>query len=186
MTALGDWLDRLEDVAPQRWLLGAASVAAAALASLAAGWSGGGQAPMVTVVVVGLAVGAALYPAGHAGLGVVLVVVWQWLATSDDTLSPLAVVLAVALFGFHVLTAMPASTPVGATLDAAIARRWARRTAVAAASSAAMWGAVVLMGQRRAAGSVLLTFAGFVVAAALVVALRWWLTPGTTGTRRQP
>lgn len=171
MNDLATWLDRLTEVAPQRWLLGAGSVAAALVASLSAGASGGGQSAMVTLVVMAFAVGAAVYPGGHGGLGVLVVVAWQWLATADDALSPLAVVTAIGLLVFHVLIALLASTPVGATLDRGVVLRWAQRTAIAGSASVVMWGAVVLMDQRRAAGSVGLTFAAFAVASASIVAM---------------
>jgi hypothetical protein len=146
-------------------------VAAALVASLSAGASGGGQSAMVTLVVVAFALSAAVYPAGHAALAVLVVVTWQWLATADDALSPLAIATATDLFVFHVLIALLASTPVGAALDRAVLVRWAQRTAIVGSASMVMWGAVVLMDQRRAAGSVALTFAGFAVAAASIVAL---------------
>ncbi len=176
MIHVGEWLDRLARVDPQRWLLGAMSVATATVGSLAAGTSGGGHSVLVTTVIVAVATAATFNPATHAALPVVFMVTWQWLVTTDDALSPLVVVVAVAMVAFHALIALMAATPTAASLDGAIARRWSQRSAIAASAALVMWGAVALMDRREAPGSVAMTFLGFLTAAALVAAMRrqWW------------
>jgi hypothetical protein len=174
-------LASLTRVAPQRWILGLSSVIAALVATLVAGSSGGGQSLLVSSVVVAFAVGSAIRPSTHTAIGVVAVVTWQWLSTNDDALSPLAVVVASALFAFHALIALMAVLPTTAAIDRAAARRWAQRSALVVGATLAMWGAVLLMDQRQAPGSVPLTFVGFLTVAVLVTALRLHRTP----SRRQ-
>ncbi len=173
MNVVDRWRERLGRVDPQRWLLGGAAVAAAAVASLAAGSSGGGQSMLVSVTIVALAVAAAFRPTTHTALPVVLLVTWQWLATTDDALSPLIVAVAVTLIGFHALIALLAAVPPAAAIDKVILRRWVQRTAITAATALPMWGAVALMEQRDAPGSGAVTLLGFLVATALIGAMRW-------------
>jgi hypothetical protein len=172
MRDLERWLEALRRVAPQRWLLGAWAVGAALLATLAAGASGGGGSLPVSVVAVAFATGAAIRPSTHTALGVVVVVTWQWLATTRDALSPLAVAVAVALLVFHASIALSAVTPTAATLDRATVVRWAQRTVAVALATVATWATTLLLAQREAAGSVLATFTGLVTVIVLLVAMR--------------
>lgn len=171
MSGLEQQLARLLRVAPQRWILGMAAVLAAASASLVAGMSGGGQSLLVFVVVLGLAVGATIRPATHTGLAVVFAVSWQWLATTDDRMSPLVVGVAALLFAFHTIVALLAAVPVTARVEPAIGRWWGWRSALVTAATVGLWLAAVLMNQRRAPGSVALTLLGFVTVTVLVVAM---------------
>ncbi len=177
MKDLERWLAGLTRVAPQRWLLGLASVVTALAATLVAGASGGGQSLLVSSVVVAFAVGSAIRPATHTALGVPVVVTWQWLSTNDDALSALVVVVAAALFTFHAVVALAAVLPMTAAVDRAAARRWVQRGALVVGATLAMWGAVLLMDQRQAPGSVPLTFVGFLTVAVLVTAVRLHRTP---------
>ncbi len=146
MNVVDRWRERLGRVDPQRWLLGGVSVAAAALASLAAGSSGGGHSLEMSVIIVALAVVAAVQPTTHTALPVVLLVTWQWLATTDDELSAWSVVVAATLVAFHALIALLAAAPPAASIDRATLRRWSRRTAIVATTALLMWGAVALDG----------------------------------------
>lgn len=177
-------LARFLRVAPQRWILGAAAVLAATGASLVAGASGGGQSVLVLTTVVGLAVGSVIRPATHTALAVPLVVTWQWLVTTDDRMSPLAIGVAVLLFTFHTIVAVLAVVPVTAHVERAIGIGWTRRGALVVAATGAMWLAVALMDQRRADGSVALTLLGFVTVTVLVVAIS--RTPEPDGQRGDP
>lgn len=171
MNGLEQQVARFLRVAPQRWILGGAAVGAAAGASLVAGAGGGGQSVLVFIVVIGLAIGSAIRPATHTALAVLVVVTWQWLATTDDRMSPLVIGVAGLLFAFHTIVALLAVVPVTAHVERAIGARWVRRSALVVAATGAMWLAVELMDQRRADGSVALTLLGFVTVTVLVMAI---------------
>jgi hypothetical protein len=176
MSGFEQQLARFLRVAPQRWILAAAAVIAATAASLVAGMSGGGQSILVFILVVGFAVGSVARPATHTALAVMIVVTWQWLVTTDDRMSPLVIGVACLLFAFHTIVALLATVPITAGVEAAIGRRWGRRSALVVIATVAMWLAVALMDQRRADGSVALTLLGFVTVTVLVLGL---------GTRRR-
>jgi hypothetical protein len=126
---------------------------------------------LVFAVVIGLAFGSVIRPATHTALAVFVVVTWQWLATTNDRMSPLVIGVAVLLFAFHTIVALLAVVPVTAHVDRAIGIRWVRRSALVVGATGTMWLAVALMDQRRADGSVALTLLGFVTVTVLVVSI---------------
>lgn len=180
MNELERRLERLTRIPSERWILMLATVVTAGLASVVGGASGGGQSLLVTVLVVAAAIGSAVRPATHTALAVVVLVTWQWLVTTDDALSPLAVVVAICLLAFHTIVALLAATPLEAEIDPAIGRRWARRTTVVGAATIGVWAASLVMEQRQAPGSVALTLLGFVTIIALVLGLRATRRPTTS------
>jgi hypothetical protein len=165
-------LDRVARVSAQRWFLAGAAIGSALGASLAASLAGSGGAAPVLVLVAGSSVGATARPDAPVALLTIVVVVWQWLVTTDDTLSPFAIGVASGLVVFHTLIALLDSTPPGATIERAVLLRWARRVVFSIVATAGVWGAAVLLDRRPDTGSTSLTVTGIVVAILLALALR--------------
>jgi hypothetical protein len=165
-------IDRLWLVSRQRWILIALSVVAAALATTFTGLAAGNQTGVIVVIVIGLAIGTAANPDSHTALAVEILVVWHWLASTDDPTTAWVIPMTWCLLVFHTAIALMAVTPFTADVDRAILVRWARRTAIVALGVGVMWALVVAMDERDAAGSTALTMLGFVTLTALVVATR--------------
>jgi hypothetical protein len=164
--------DRLWLVSRQRWILVAASVVAATAATTFTGLAAGSQTGAIVVFVIGLAVGAAANPDSHTALAVEILVVWHWLASTDDVTTAWVIPMTWCLLVFHTTIALMAVTPITAEVDRAILVRWARRTAFVALGVGVMWSLVVAMDERDAAGNMALTVLGLVTLTALVVATR--------------
>ncbi len=169
---LQDAVDRLALVSSQRLLLTAVAVLAGAAASLATSAASGGINGAMAVVVTVLAMIAVARPDTHAGSVTVAVVILQWLTTVDDTTSALSIAVAVALFVFHTVTSMLAVTPISATIDATVIRRWAVRSVAVVAATCWAWLTVVAFAERDAPGNVALTGAALTTLAALLAAAR--------------
>ncbi len=180
MTLLSHIVERLLLVSLQRWMLVAVALVSAVSASWLAATEEGHQTGIVVVIVVALAIGATILPDSHAALFVVAVILWQWLASADDVLTPLAVPMALSLFVFHTTIALMAVTPISAHVDRPSIVRWAVRSSYVAFATATMWVIIVVMNERRAPGSVTLTSVGFVTLTILILVLR-----SSTGTRRE-
>ncbi len=168
---LAELLERLVRVSTQRWLLAGAAVAAASTASIVAGLSGGGTPPILLIIVGALAVVSAARPDTHTALVVIVTVIWQWLAMSDDPTGPAALAVALALFVFHSTIALMAAGPVTTQLDLPILRQWFARVLTVSIATIGTWVLVLLMEQRRADGNSAVTIGGLVVALALAGAL---------------
>jgi hypothetical protein len=93
----------------------------------------------VLLTVVGLGALTAAFPDSHAGGVALVVLVWVWLARVDRTTSPWLLGAAVAVAAFHTAAALAAFAPPGATLDAAVRRRWARRFGLTVGVVVASW-----------------------------------------------
>jgi hypothetical protein len=170
-------IDTVWVVSWQRWVFGAVSVAAAGCASIAGGLAAGSQNGVVIALVLALAAGAAASPDSHTALAVEVVVVWQWLASTDDPTSPWVIAVAVALLVFHVVVALMATTPITTIVDSSILQRWAVRSLAIVVAVVAVWALVVVADEREASGSVLLTIVAFVTLAAIVTSARARLAP---------
>ena len=181
MTLLSHMIERLLLVSRQRWVLVAVSLASAVAASWLAAAEEGNQTGVVVVIVVAMAIAATILPDSHAALFVVAVILWQWLASADDVLTPLAVPLALCLFVFHATIALMAVTPISAHVDRPTLARWMMRSTYVAVATVAMWVIIVVMNERRAPGSATLTALGFVTLTILILALR-----SSTRARRTP
>jgi hypothetical protein len=166
------WIDRLWLVSGQRWLFIALSLGCVAGASTVTALASGRQTGVVVALMVAFAIVAVVRPDSHAALGVVVAMVWQWLATTDDATSPWTIPFAVLLLVFHTLIALMAVTPVNVRVPVSLLGRWARRVCLVAVATVGVWVIVVIVDQRRAPGSVALTALGFVTLAALIVAAR--------------
>ncbi len=180
MTLVSHLIERLLLVSPQRWVLVAVALASAVAASWLAAAEEGHQTGIVLVIVVAMAIGATILPDSHAALFAVAVILWQWLASADDVLTPLAIPMALCLFVFHTAIALMAVTPISAHVDRSTIVRWVVRSSYVAFATVAMWVIVVVMNERRAPGSVTLTSVGFVTLTILILALR-----SSTGARRE-
>ena len=165
-------IDRLAMVSSQRWLFGTLAVVAAGGASAAASAAGASASQFVVLLILGLASAAAFHPDSHAALLVEAMVVWQWLAGTDDATDPWVIAVASSLFVFHTVIALMAVTPSSAVVDRVLLLRWLRRGGYVLVATCSMWLIVVVMVDRQAPGSVLLTFLAFVTLAAFTVAIR--------------
>ena len=163
---------RLGRVSRQRWGLIAASLIAAAAASTSTALAAGHQTSVVFALIVGLAIATVMSPDTHAATAVEVIVVWQWLASTDDPTNAWAIPIALCLFVFHTAIALMALTPVTANVDRSILLRWSRRSGYAVAATIGMWALVIVLHERRASGSGALTLAGFVTLAGLIVVTR--------------
>lgn len=183
-TELQALIDRLALVSAQRWVLGASAVVAAVAASSAASIAASGALGVVLVVVVGLAMAAAARPDSHTALLVEAVVVWQWIAGTDDVTDPLVVVVASSLFAFHAVVALMAVTPSSAVVGRVLVWRWMRRSGYVLVATGAMWLVVVAMVDRQAPGNVFLTFLAFTSLAGFALAIRSFGLAANAPTRR--
>ena len=93
----------------------------------------------VLLVVVGLSVLTACFPDSHFGSVTIVALVWVWLVHVDRTTSPWLLGAAVAVTAFHTASALAAFAPPGATLDAAVRRRWLRQVGLILAVVTALW-----------------------------------------------
>lgn len=169
---LQDLLDRVRVTSWQRWLFIVAAIASALGASRFTAVAAGHSPGVVLALVFGLAAVACARADTHVGLVGGGIVVWQWLATVDDTATPWAVAVAACLLMFHTLLALMAVTPITAVVSPSIARSWGRRVLVALLAPLAVWVCVLLLDERQIPGNVLLTFAGFVTLTVLVFVAR--------------
>jgi len=163
----------------QRWLFIASCVLTAVAASAGTAMAAGQQTGVVLVIIVVLAAGTAASPDSHTALVVEIVVVWHWLASSNDPTSPWVVLVAVALFLFHSVVALMAATPITAVVDATTLRRWAIRCSGVVLATVAVWPVVELMSRRDASGNAALMFTALAVLAVCAVVAR---TRGASST----
>jgi hypothetical protein len=168
---------QLARVSPQRWSLSFAALLAATAATIATGAASGSPSVFAIVLVAGLAGLAVGRPATHTALSVFVVVIWYWLAAVDDPVTPWAMAVSVALFAFHTIVALLATTPTTATVDRTSVRRWLVRSLTVATTIVATWGLVAAFDRRSSPGTVGSTALALVVVLALVVALRSALPP---------
>lgn len=174
---LQEGIDRLWLVSWQRWALIAAAVLAAVAASTICAVEAGHQTGVVVVLVAMLALAAASIPDSHTALAVEGLVVWQWLASTDDPTLAWVVPLALCLFAFHTVIALMAVTPISAVVDRSILVRWSARSGYVVVATIGMWVLAFVMDERRAPGNAYVTFVGFVALILLVVAARVYGAP---------
>jgi len=177
MSQLQQVIDRLWLVSWQRWMFIATAVLAATAASTIAAIEAGHQTGIVVVLVTMLAIGAASGPESHTALAVEGLLVWQWLASTDDPTSAWVLPLTLCLFAFHTVIALMAVTPTSAVVDRAILARWAGRSGYVVVATVGMWVLTFVMHERRAPGSAALTFVGFAVLIVLILAARRYRAP---------
>jgi hypothetical protein len=170
-------IDRLGLVSWQRWALIATAVLTAVAASTICAVEAGHQTGVVVVLVALLALAAASIPDSHTALAVQGLVVWQWLASTDDLTSAWVIALALCLFAFHTLIALMAVTPISAVVDRSILVRWSARSGYVAVATIGMWVLAVVLEERRAPGDASVTFVGLVALILLVVAARIYGAP---------
>lgn len=172
MTELPPWIERVVLVSWQRWAIILVALGAAAGSSTITAIAAGTQTAIVFVVIVALAVAAVIRPDSHAAAAVMAVVVWQWLAAVDDSMTPWAPALALTLLLFHTAVALMAVTPSSANVDRTVLWRWFRRCCWVILATCAIAALVALMNQRNAAGSVSLTVVGLVTLTVLLLVAR--------------
>lgn len=127
--------------------------------------------PVALVVVTALASGAAASTDSHVGLLVVLVLGLHWVQTVNDPVTPWVLLAALGLTVFHTASAALTVGPPAARWTAAMARRGARRGAIAWSAAAVTWLAVVGFERLEPAGRAV----WLVVALAGATALASWL-----------
>jgi len=170
---VADWFDDGPRTIPaQRWGLIATTVAAAAVASILTGVVAGQVNWVVLTLVVGTALAAAARPDFHTGLLVEMILIWHWLAGTDDPLTPLAMPMALCMFVFHTGVALMSVAPMRAIIDRTVVQRWSMRSGFVVIATVAAWLLVVAMNGRQASGSVALTFVAFVTLTGLVLVAR--------------
>ena len=172
-------IDRLGLVSWQRWTLIATAVLAAVAASTICAVEAGHQTGVVVVLVAMLALAAACIPDSHTALAVEGLVVWQWLASTDDPTLAWVIPLALCLFLFHTVIALMAVTPISAVVDRSILVRWSARSGYVVAATIGMWVLAFVMDERPAPGNAFVTFVGLVALILLVVAARVYGTPSS-------
>ncbi len=171
-SALQRWVDELLASSAQQWVIRLLSIAAALGAMAAAGVASDGGWPFGLVLVGALAAASAVRPDTHAGLLVVAVVSWHWMATVDGVVSAWLPVAAVSLLVFHTATALAASVPNGGVVPTIVVARWAWRAAMVAVGVVALWALVVVFDGRDAAGNGALTAVALVIVAATAAFVR--------------
>lgn len=112
--------------------------------------------PVVDVAIVMLVGFSVLFPDWHSGLAVVALVGVNWALAVDDPVTPWAMAAGASLAAFHSTLALATIAPVGARLDRATWRRWARRTAVVIALVLPTWLAVAVVDRLELGASQLL------------------------------
>jgi len=170
MVDAADVATQLQRMSLQRWSLAFAGLLAATLAAVTTGIAGSGQSPLVLALVVGLAGAAIAQPDSHIAIGVPVVTLWYWTASTGASTNPSSLVVAVCLFAFHTVVALMAMTPPRATIDPRSGARWLRRCLVVVLATVGVWLLVVLVGRRQLPGSATVTATGLVVATTLMVA----------------
>ena len=169
--ALQRRLDRMRAVSRQRWILVTVAFVTAVAASETANLAAPDGSILLVVLVAGFALTAVVEPDAHHATWAVALVVVQWALEVDDVTTAAAVVAAVLLFVFHSLVALMALAPANVTLQPAVIRRWAERSAAVVGGTLAMWGLVVAFDRWRVPGGAALTLGGFAVLAIGAVAL---------------
>ena len=175
----GGRLQRVIDVARalslQRYLLCALTVVAALAATtvITVGSDGASAVPtrLMGLILV-LAIGAVVYPDSPAGLAIIAVIAWQWIATVDDVTTPRSVMVAICLVVVHAVLALMAVTPHTTIIDTKVLGRWAGRTAAVSLVTALVWLLVVAFDRLDLAGSPLFTGVALGLLGVGVVALR--------------
>ena len=109
-------------VSLQRWVLTALALTAAVGATTFTSLAADHRSGVVLVLVIALALASVVNPDTHVATGTVVLVLWQWFVTTDDTTTPWTVPVAACLFVFHALVALMAVTPIGATVP--VSPRW--------------------------------------------------------------
>jgi len=169
---LQQWIDQLAMVSAQRWAFAAIAVASVVAAFAAAAVVGGDQVGFVLVLLAGFALAAVVRPDSHTALLVEVVVVWQWLAGTEDVTNPGVILVASGLFVFHTVIALMAVTPSSAVVDRALVWRWLRRCGWVLIATGVMWLVVVVMVDRRAPGSALFSSLALLMLAGFALAIR--------------
>ena len=169
---LQDGVDQVRETSVQRWLLAGSAVFAALTSSVVTVVASGGTGTWVVVAVAVVAIVAASQPDSTAGVVVIGIVCVHWLVLVDDRTTAWAMVVAIALFGFHTLLALMSATTATSPVHPGVLARWAVRSGIVAIATGAVWGLVVAFDGQDLAGNVLLTVAAFVVVAAFALAIR--------------
>ena len=117
------------------------------------------------VVVVALL--CAITPDTHLGLLGVVLIGTNWLVVVDDSATPWAIGVALAVASFHTSMSAASVAPIAAGWTRAMRRRWTRRFVVLAATVVPVWSVVALVeGVDIGGSSVVMAGALFVVAIA--------------------
>jgi hypothetical protein len=126
----------------------------------------------VLVLVIALALASVVNPDTHVATGTVVLVLWQWFVTTDDTTTPWTVPVASCLFVFHALVALMAFTPISATISVSVLLDWTLRCSYVLLATVGMWALVAVLSAWRPDGSATLTLLGFLTLAGLILASR--------------
>lgn len=170
--ALQRIIDEVHATSAQQWLFRAVALLAALGAVVSTAPVGDGVWIAGAFVVGVLAAASAVRPDTHTALAVVVLVVWNWLASVDDVGTPFLPIAAVCLLVYHSVVALSASLPIGGTLPRPVLARWLRRTVLVGAATVALWATTALLDSRDAPGNGLLTALALAVLTAVAVMIR--------------
>lgn len=141
----------------------------------------GGELLPVEVIVVVLSLWCVVFPDGHAGLAVVGLLAWEWVAQVPHPTFGASVALASTLALLHSALAACTVAPPSARWSRPMLRRWATRTAALIVAGVATAVVVRLVGHFDIGASAALLGATLAVVGAATI----WLS-GTLGHRAQP
>jgi hypothetical protein len=149
-----------------RILIGVSSLAGLACTLLAADES----VPVVKYIIIALSLGCVVYPDGHLGLAVVVLIGIEWWVTVDDPTTPWSIAVAASLAVFHTSMAAAGVVAPSAAWTRPMCRRWLRRCSTLALAGPAVWALAVAFDDRNSASSQVLLAASVM---ALVLAGVW-------------
>ncbi len=167
-TQTTDLLDDLSRVGRWQWLLRLVPVAATAVFLLVLVPAAGGRILVsATVVAVPLCLVTVVLPESAAALGLLTVLVGQWLLGVPEQLGVVTLAAAFDLLVIHVTVALASYAPPGAPLGRVLAVVWARRGAALTGVAVLAWLAARLLAGVGASAS------GWTMLAGLGVLLVW-------------
>lgn len=168
---LQGWIDEIHTVSRQRWTFAVITFASPLLAVVAASAASGSVTRWFVVVIAAASAMTAARPDSHNAIVPIGLVVWMWISTVDDPLSPWSMLASTSLLLAHATPALMSITPHDATIDRTTVRRWMLRVGAMACVVVTTWTVAVGLDRRNADGNVtLLALAlGSVVAATVLL-----------------
>lgn len=131
-----------------QWALRGAVVAGVMVALLATGLRGAWPASWLTVLVLGLAVGFALFPEAPIGTTATALVLAWWGFAFREGPHPESLLAAAGLLTAHLAALVAGYGPGDLPLDGATVRRWAVRGALVFTAAPAVYAVAVLLRDR--------------------------------------
>lgn len=160
-------------VAPQRWAMSSVGTLAVAGALVVMGGTTDLTYGLYSAAVTAMAfIGVHRHADTWFPAVVVALVVIRWVVSDGDPLSPVTIVIAVAVALYHTVAALLACVPESASVGLDVGRRWAGRWLAVSAAAVAGWALLVALDRRDAEPSSLATIAALSAMIVGLVALR--------------